>query len=44
MFDRRPGRIHINGGAKDIDPTEAVLVDVQDHVLKQNCFATARGS
>ena len=32
MFDRPPGHIHIDGRAKDIDPTEAILVDIQDPV------------
>ena len=31
-----PSGIHLDAGAEDLDPGEAVAVDVQDHVLKQD--------
>ena len=31
-----PGGIHVDARAEDVDPGEAVAVDVQDHVLEQD--------
>ena len=48
MFDIKlhgfPGGIHVDAGAEDVDPGEAVAVDVQDHVLEQERLSRARRS
>ena len=36
-----PGSIHVNTRAEDVDPGEAVAVDVQDHVLEQDRLSRA---
>ena len=39
-----PGGVHVNTRAEDVDPGEAVAVDVQDHVLEQDSLPTTRRS